>query len=74
MVLDIDLLRDEKSGPGSAGKIKEAQKKRFKDEGLVDKVTNADSEWRKGMYVCKSFIMINGKSGLDINLFFVFLS
>ena len=48
MVLDIDLFRDEKSGPGSADKIKQNQKKRFKDEALVDAVTNADSDWRKG--------------------------
>lgn len=49
MVLDIDLFRDEKSGPGSADKIKENQKKRFKDVGLVDAVTTADSNWRKGI-------------------------
>ena len=48
MVLDIDLFRDEKSGPGSADKIKEAQRRRFKDESLVDQVTAADGGWRKG--------------------------
>jgi len=50
MVLDIDLFRDEKSGPGSADKIKENQKKRFKDVGLVDAVTTADSNWRKARF------------------------
>ncbi|XP_067952165.1 serine--tRNA ligase, cytoplasmic-like [Watersipora subatra] len=50
MVLDIDLFRDEKSGPGSAEKIKEAQRKRFKDESLVDKVTTADASWRQARF------------------------
>lgn len=48
MVLDIDLFRDDKSGPGSAERIKDSQRKRFKDEGLVDAVTSADNKWRKG--------------------------
>lgn len=50
MVLDIDLFRDEKNGPGSADRIKENQRKRFKDESLVDDVTKADAEWRKGRF------------------------
>lgn len=45
MVLDVDLYRADKGG--DAEKIRENQKKRFKDVGLVDKVVDADSKWRK---------------------------
>ena len=45
MVLDIELFRAEKGGDPE--KIKESQRKRFKDEGLVDQVVEADNRWRK---------------------------
>ncbi len=47
MVLDIDLFREEKGG--NPEKIRENQRKRFKDPSLVDKVLAADAEWRKCM-------------------------
>ncbi|KAF6017285.1 hypothetical protein EB796_024414 [Bugula neritina] len=50
MVLDIDRFRDEKSGKGSVESIKENQRKRFKDEKLVDEVTAADEGWRKARF------------------------
>lgn len=45
MVLDIDLFREEKGG--NPEKIRENQRKRYKDVALVDKVLAADAEWRK---------------------------
>ena len=45
MVLDLDLFRPDKGGSPDA--IRENQKKRFKDVGMVDKVTDLDGKWRK---------------------------
>ncbi|RUS86079.1 hypothetical protein EGW08_006172 [Elysia chlorotica] len=45
MVLDLELFRADKGG--DPAKIKENQKKRFKDTALVDKVVEHDTEWRK---------------------------
>ena len=45
MVLDLELFRADKGGDPE--KIKEYQAKRFKDVTLVDKVVDADTEWRK---------------------------
>eukprot|EP00112_Aurelia_sp_Birch-Aquarium-sp1_P006053 Seg1677.2 transcript_id=Seg1677.2/GoldUCD/mRNA.D3Y31 product="Serine-tRNA ligase cytoplasmic" protein_id=Seg1677.2/GoldUCD/D3Y31 len=45
MVLDLDLFRPDKGGNLDA--IKENQKKRFKDVGMIDKVTDLDAKWRK---------------------------
>lgn len=47
MTLDIDLFRDDKNGPGSADKMRENQKNRFKDVGLVETVIARDTEWRQ---------------------------
>lgn len=46
MVLDLDLFRTEKGGNPEL--VRQSQKKRYKDVGLVDKVVEADAEWRKG--------------------------
>lgn len=45
MVLDIDLFRVDKGG--NPDKIRENQRKRFKDVSYVDKVIEADTKWRK---------------------------
>ena len=45
MVLDIELFRAEKGGDPE--KIRENQRKRFKDESVVDQVIEADEKWRK---------------------------
>ena len=45
MVLDIELFRADKGG--DPNKIKENQRKRFKDVSYVDKVVEADTKWRK---------------------------
>jgi len=45
MVLDLNLFRKEKGGDPEA--LKEGQRKRFKDVALVDKVIDADAEWRQ---------------------------
>ena len=45
MVLDIELFRVDKGG--NPDKIRENQRKRFKDVSYVDKVIEADTKWRK---------------------------
>ena len=45
MVLDIELFRADKGG--DPDKIRESQRKRFKDVTLVDRVVEADTRWRK---------------------------
>ena len=45
MTLDIDLFRPEKGGDPE--KIRENQRKRFKDPSVVDRVVEADVLWRK---------------------------
>ncbi|KAK9869121.1 hypothetical protein WA026_002879 [Henosepilachna vigintioctopunctata] len=45
MVLDLDLFRSDKGG--NPDKIRENQKKRFKDVALVDKVVEQDTLWRQ---------------------------
>ena len=45
MVLDIELFREDKGGDPE--KVRDSQKKRFKDVTLVDKVVEADNQWRK---------------------------
>ncbi|XP_037271682.2 seryl-tRNA synthetase [Rhipicephalus microplus] len=45
MVLDLELFRADKGGDPE--KIRQNQRRRFKDPGLVDKVVDADTVWRK---------------------------
>lgn len=48
MVLDLDLFRADKGGDPDL--IRETQKNRFKDPGLVDRLVKADGEWRRCEY------------------------
>ena len=45
MVLDLVLFRADQGG--DPDKIRELQKKRFKDVAHVDKVVELDTKWRK---------------------------
>ncbi|XP_058859747.1 serine--tRNA ligase, cytoplasmic-like [Acipenser ruthenus] len=45
MVLDLDLFRTDKGGDPE--RVRETQAKRFKDVTLVDRLVEADGEWRK---------------------------
>lgn len=45
MVLDLLLFRKDQGG--DPDKIRELQKKRFKDVAHVEKVIEADTKWRK---------------------------
>lgn len=45
MVLELDLFRADKGG--NPDKIRENQKKRFKDVALVDTVVERDTTWRQ---------------------------
>lgn len=49
MVLDINYFRKEKGGDPE--KIKENQRKRFKDDKVVDKIIELDETWRKGIKI-----------------------
>lgn len=49
-MLDIELIRKEKGG--DPDRIRRNQKERFKDEGLVDKIIEADERWRKREQRC----------------------
>ena len=46
MVLDIDQFRPEKGGDPE--KVRENQRLRFGDVGMVDKIVESDEKWRKG--------------------------
>lgn len=49
MVLDIALFREEKGGNPEL--IRDSQRKRYADVGLVDKVISLDQEWRKERFL-----------------------
>jgi len=53
MVLDIELFRADKGG--DPDKIRESQRKRFKDVTLVDQVVEADTRWRKLRFQADQF-------------------
>ena len=48
MVLDVDLFRADKGGDPE--KIRENQRKRFKDVKLVDTIIEKDNLWRQRKY------------------------
>ncbi|XP_078500341.1 serine--tRNA ligase, cytoplasmic [Lissotriton helveticus] len=48
MVLDLDLFRADKGGDPEA--VRETQRKRFKDPGLVDRLLQADGVWRRSRF------------------------
>lgn len=45
MVLDLDLFRTDKGG--NPDKIREIQKKRYKNVSLVDEIVEKDTTWRQ---------------------------
>lgn len=53
MVLDLDLFRDFKGF--NPDKVRENQKLRFKDVGLVEKVISMDTEWRNRRHNADNF-------------------
>ena len=55
MVLDLALFRSDQGG--DPDKVKQLQRKRFKDVTHVDKVVEADTEWRKRKICSYSAIM-----------------
>jgi len=48
MGLDIDLFREEKGG--NPEKLRENQRKRYKDPNIVDEVIKLDEQWRNARY------------------------
>lgn len=59
MVLDLILFRADQGG--DPDKIRELQKKRFKDVSHVEKVIETDTRWRK----CKSVLGVRGNALKD---------
>ena len=57
MVLDIELFRADKGG--DPDKIRENQRKRFKDVSYVDKVVEADTKWRKRKLPAEFMLIAN---------------
>ncbi|VDN32451.1 unnamed protein product [Cylicostephanus goldi] len=53
MVLDMDMFREEKGGNPEI--IRESQRNRYKDPGLVDKVIELDQAWRKARFLLDVF-------------------
>lgn len=56
MVLDIELFRADKDGDPE--KVRESQRKRFKDTSMVDRVVEADTKWRK----CEYYVVLADKA------------
>ncbi|VDK31921.1 unnamed protein product [Dibothriocephalus latus] len=48
MVLSIDLFRVDKGGDPE--KVRDSQRKRYKNPEDVDKIIDFDNQWRKGTY------------------------
>ncbi|MEW5301881.1 MAG: hypothetical protein WDW36_004708 [Sanguina aurantia] len=53
-MLDINLFRTDRGGDPEI--IRESQRRRFKDVGLVDKVIELDAEWRQVRYQLDSIL------------------
>ena len=61
MVLDIDRFRLKKGG--NPQEVRENQKKRFLDEGMVDKIVDADEKWIKGeLHQIENYAICTSKS------------
>lgn len=52
-MLDINLFREEKGGDPE--KIRESQRRRFKDAGVVDEVIALDKAWRQREFLIHNF-------------------
>lgn len=53
MTLDMDLFRSDKGG--DPDKMRDNQKKRFKDVGLVETVISEDGKWRQLRFQADAF-------------------
>ena len=71
--MDLILFRADQGG--DPDKIRELQKKRFKDVSHVEKVIEADTRWRKCEPPAYYFYLETGDSvGIESSLFFLPLS
>uniref|UniRef100_A0A1I7YZ78 serine--tRNA ligase n=1 Tax=Steinernema glaseri TaxID=37863 RepID=A0A1I7YZ78_9BILA len=57
MVLDIDMFREEKGGNPEV--VRQSQKNRYKDPAVVDKVIEADKEWRRERFNLDNLNRVN---------------
>lgn len=60
MVLDIELFRADKGGDPE--KVRDSQRKRYKDTTLVDRVVDADNKWRKRELISELLLIITAAS------------
>lgn len=67
MVLDLDLFRADKDG-GNPDKIRENQRKRFKDVGLVDTVVEQDTLWRRLRHEADNYNKLKNVCSKEIGL------
>lgn len=62
-MLDVNLFRTEKGGDPE--RIRESQRRRFANVGLVDEVIRLDEEWRRVswiLFLCFLLCFLTGKS------------
>lgn len=64
MVLDLDLFRADKDGDPE--KVRENQRKRFKDVKLVDIVIEQDTFWRRLRHVADNLNMLKNLCSKEI--------
>lgn len=64
MVLDLDLFRADKDGDPE--KVRENQRKRFKDVKLVDIVIEQDTVWRRLRHVADNLNMLKNMCSKEI--------
>ncbi|KAJ8717421.1 hypothetical protein PYW08_005820 [Mythimna loreyi] len=67
MVLDLDLFRADKDG-GNPDKIRENQRKRFKDVALVDTVVEQDTLWRRLRHEADNYNKLKNVCSKEIGL------
>ena len=68
MVLDLDLFRADKGG--NPDMLRENQRKRFKDPGLVDQVIEYDEQWRKREICLHGFLIVIYSQALETLIYF----
>lgn len=66
MVLDLDLFRADKDG--NPDKIRENQRKRFKDVALVDTVVEQDTLWRRLRHDADNYNKLKNVCSKEIGL------
>lgn len=64
MVLDIDLFREDKGHNPQV--IRDSQKKRYKDVGVVDQVISLDLQWRQARFQADQWNKVKNSCGRTV--------